>query len=105
MSYQDLREKERFPIRVNLEELDVLVEATEHLYKKRLRKAFKLHVDSRPIEVSKELGQIQQTLQLITLVRNVRTNKVNEAIVESAGIQTSDNIGETALDETESSLE
>lgn len=100
MTSEEEERKKRMPVQLNLDDLVVLVEATSVFYEKKLNKAKKHKGPVRPKEVTKELAKVQETLQLITLVQNVRTNQINEALRESAGIETANSIGTYVQNET-----
>jgi hypothetical protein len=82
-SESENQKREELP--VTLAELKIIVEALDSHHKRSIKKANRHYKKiPRPVEASKELGKIQETLQYCTLIMNIRTNKLNEALAESA---------------------
>lgn len=99
---EERRRKERAATMLSLNDLDLIVEAMNYLYKRSLKWSNKTYNKvPRPAANIKRLAEVQETLQLVTLIRNVRTNQINEALKEAAGIQTASDIGAAKLDGAE----
>ena len=78
------KEEEREALPVTLKELELIVEALNDYWQKATIKAERF--EKKPRKLREHLGFIQETLQFTTLVRNIRTGKLNEAVASSIGM-------------------
>lgn len=77
-------EKETVPL--TTKELELVVEALNEFYMRTLTRAERLSGHARPKKVSQHLAFIQETLQYVMLVRNIRTGKLNPDVAISGGL-------------------
>lgn len=87
--------KKREALPLTNEELEIVVKGLDVYYEKVLRKIKRLakHDDDdkgRSIKESQTLARIQECLQYVTLIRNIRINKLNPDIAAAAGLKIGD---------------
>lgn len=91
MDYMKFEEKQREALPVTIEELEIIVSSLEVNYQRLVRKAGRIarHNDEekgRSIKETHTLAKIQECLQYVTIVRNIRTNKLNPDVAASGGL-------------------
>lgn len=84
-------EKQREPLPLTIPELEIVVLALESYYKRVLRKTERLAKNygdekGRSVKDSQALARIQECLQYVTIIRNIRTNKLNPDVALSGGL-------------------
>lgn len=70
------------PLHLTNRHVEIIVLALELLYAKRLSKDKRLRAKGHIAQ--KDTAEIQETLQFLTLARNLRTNKVDPDLLASA---------------------
>jgi hypothetical protein len=92
---------------VTVKETELIIEGLDILYRRtrsKLNRHHTKHNFKEDAELSSKIAKVQETLQYVTLIYNIRTNKLNPAVAESGGISieaTIDNTGTETLPRTE----
>jgi hypothetical protein len=102
-----MTDKERNILPVTVAQLEIIVEALNSHYVWQIREVAEYEEEqqqSRSEETIKRLAKIQETLQYVSLILNIRTKKLNEDVARSAGLTLDESTPEEEREASEKEL-